>query len=73
MLDTEANVAVLTKTCECADSGCPMHMGESRCPVEITPMTETVVYRIDMNDETGTSMCEGCADDALDSGLFTTD
>jgi hypothetical protein len=29
-----------------------------------------VLYRVDMEDIGGTLMCECCADDALDSGLY---
>lgn len=49
--------------CECADSGCPC---EGRCD---SRATETV-FRIDMEDETGTAMCESCANDAHMTGLF---
>jgi hypothetical protein len=30
------------------------------------------LYRVDMEDETGTPMCESCGGDALDSGVFGT-
>lgn len=52
--------------CECCDSGCPIHEGEGQC----NNIGAVLVFRIDMDDETGTLMCEGCADDALESGLF---
>lgn len=54
--------------CECSDRGCPAHKGSSKCVNRAT----TIVYRIDMHDATGTAMCEACADDAFECGLFTT-
>ena len=50
--------------CECSDPGCKCCHGHCRKPAEQT------LCRVDMEDETGTLMCEGCADDAFDSGLF---
>ncbi len=52
--------------CECADIGCPVHHGVNACDGEATGR----LYRIDMLDESGTPMCEACADDAFSSGLF---
>ena len=52
--------------CECGDPGCPVCEGHCRKPAR------TTVYRSDMEDETGTPMCEGCAADCMDSGLFYT-
>lgn len=52
--------------CECGDPGCPICHGKCRKPAR------TTVYRSDMEDETGTPMCEGCAADCMDSGLFYT-
>lgn len=52
--------------CECTDPGCPVHKGKSDC----RNYARTIVYRVDMNDETGTAMCNRCADDAMDSGVF---
>jgi len=52
--------------CECGDPGCPICHGKCRKPAR------TTVYRSDMEDETGTPMCEGCATDCMDSGLFYT-
>lgn len=54
--------------CECSDPRCPAHAGAS-CEQVAT----ATLYRVDMTDETGTAMCSGCADDAMGSGLFTTD
>lgn len=56
-------------TCECSDPGCPAHKGVSHCATQATDL----LYRVDMQDETGTAMCDKCADDAFSSGLFTTE
>ena len=54
-------------TCECCDQGCPVHRNVAACG---RPATETV-RRIDMDDGlTRFKMCEGCAEDALASGVF---
>lgn len=54
-------------SCECADRGCAAHIGLSDCdgPHEYT------LFRVDMEDKTGTAMCEWCMEDAMESGLFT--
>lgn len=52
--------------CECGDPGCPVCHGHCRKPAR------TTVYRSDMEDETGTPMCEGCAADCIESGIFYT-
>lgn len=52
--------------CECSDPGCPVCQGHCRKPAR------TLVYRSDMEDETGTPMCSGCTEDCMDSGLFYT-
>jgi len=53
--------------CECGDPGCPVHKGSEKCSAKPTQR----LYRIDMEDETGTDMCDGCAEDAMDSGVFS--
>ncbi len=53
--------------CCCSDPGCPKHKGRSGCSYIAT----SIVYRIDMEDKTGTPMCSGCTEDALNSGVFT--
>lgn len=58
----------MTNCCMCADKGCPEHPGRDECVLVAT----TTLFRVDMEDETGTPMCDPCADDALGSGLFTT-
>jgi hypothetical protein len=53
--------------CECCDPGCPEHKGQSEC---FNSAQRKPLRRIDMDDVTGTLMCEACADDAMSSGLF---
>lgn len=55
-----------THECECSDPGCPMAHGSAchRKPC-------CTLYRVDMEDRTGTRFCEDCADDAWGSGVFT--
>lgn len=53
--------------CECTDMGCPVHLNTRDC----RNVAGTILYRIDMEDITGTAMCEGCAEDAQLTGLFT--
>jgi hypothetical protein len=55
--------------CECGDSGCPAHKGTMHCGRRAV----VTVFRVDMEDETGTIMCDACAADALESGVFTTE
>ena len=55
--------------CECSDRGCPVHEGDSECSRKAT----NHVWRVDMEDRDGLEMCEGCASDALDSGVFTSE
>lgn len=50
--------------CQCGDSECP------HCSGECADKATTTLFRVDMGDETGTSMCDECADDAYQSGLF---
>jgi hypothetical protein len=53
--------------CECVDPGCPEHRGISEC---FNSALRKALRRIDMDDHTGTLMCEACAEDAMSSGLF---
>jgi hypothetical protein len=55
--------------CRCADPGCPQHKGISRCAEEAC----VTLFRIDMDDETGTAFCGNCGADAIESGLFLPD
>lgn len=57
----------LSARCQCCDPGCPVHQGSGRCTAPAT----TVLFRVDMEDVTGTPMCDECAADGLESGLFT--
>lgn len=51
--------------CMCSDPGCPA------CKGYCNLAASTVVYRTDMEDESGSPMCTGCAVDAMESGVFT--
>jgi hypothetical protein len=67
--------------CLCADRGCPachgLHGNGFRATPGVSvklarlslPATYTL-QRVDMPDVTGTPMCDDCATDALESGLF---
>lgn len=52
--------------CECSDRRCPAHPGKDCSKVGRT----RTLYRVDMEDRTGTRFCSACASDAMDSGLF---
>lgn len=56
----------MKRLCECTDSGCPVHEGKEDCGRR----GNGTVYRVDMEDNTGTVMCAACADDAMQSGVF---
>lgn len=69
-LDEKTRTAVNAQAgalCECSDAGCAAHKGISKC----TNKADTILYRVDMDDASGTLMCSDCADDATTSGLFT--
>ena len=53
--------------CQCSDKYCHVHDGTPSCEQPAT----TTLYRVDMDDQTGTEFCEDCAADAMHSGLFT--
>lgn len=53
------------QTCECADPGCPY------CEGHCKNNGNFILYRIDMEDTSGTCFCEDCAEDAMESGVFT--
>ncbi len=53
--------------CECADPGCPVHNDTGDCQA----MGHITLFRVDMEDITGTVFCEPCSDDAIESGLFS--
>lgn len=50
--------------CGCCDPDCP-------CKGECTEYATVILYRIDMLDVQGLPMCITCADDALESGVFS--
>jgi hypothetical protein len=54
--------------CECTDSGCPIHKGIAECHVQ----ADVTLFRVDMDmeDDTPVIVCNGCAEDMVDSGLF---
>ena len=53
--------------CECSDPGCPEHLTSTECH----QYGRYTLYRIDMDDRTGTRMCSWCAEDAMECGLFS--
>jgi hypothetical protein len=55
-----------TNKCECYDKECSAHKG-TNCKRESRTKT---LYRIDMEDKTGTRFCDDCESDALESGLY---
>lgn len=59
-------VSKANRFCECVDKGCPVHQGVPEC----SEKARACLVRVDMEDETGTLMCQGCAEDAMDSGVF---
>lgn len=54
------------KKCECADPGCRAHLGRSKCNREAAQ----TLFRVDMEDKTGTRFCDHCTLDAMESGVF---
>lgn len=56
-----------TDNCECVDPKCPVCHG--RCSRVIGGF----LFRIDQVDEFGTGFCGPCGDDAMKSGVFTTE
>ena len=70
MANDQTDITLANETaipCGCVDPACPVHTNEA-CPMPATG----ILYRVDMDDTTGTNMCDDCAEDALDSGVFTT-
>lgn len=57
--------------CECYDAAC--HYDTRENPARCSAISRLrTLYRVDMDDTTGTRMCETCGADALESGLFDT-
>lgn len=52
-------------TCMDADPNCPVCHGQCQNKATIK------LYRIDMEDNYGTPMCENCSNDAFESGVFS--
>lgn len=52
--------------CECADRECA-------CGGNCNHQSVTTLFRVDMDDSTGTAFCDRCASDAMDCGLFSGD
>jgi hypothetical protein len=60
------------RACKCADRGCPVHKGTECTRMATREMPIVTLYRVDMDDRSGTPFCSMCAEDAMESGLFTT-
>lgn len=58
--------ALVRGRCQCNDTQCLIHKPSDICANTAT----TIMYRVDMTDETGTAVCDGCAEDMANSGLF---
>jgi hypothetical protein len=56
--------AKMKPKCECTDKGCT-------CKGKCTNNAAACLSRVDMEDRTGTLFCRACAEDAMESGLFT--
>jgi len=54
--------------CECADTACHSNPHD----VEAQILATSILFRVDMDDEYGVEFCNHCANDALESGVFTT-
>ena len=54
------------RTCDCCDPGCPVHPGGPQCDRQAT----VSLRRIDFEGQPICWMCNGCASDALESGVF---
>lgn len=60
------------RSCECADPGCPAcHGSHGRDHEPVKVAARIRLYRIDMEDTSGTDFCTACREDAERSGLFT--
>ena len=58
-----AVIASVKRPCECTDPGCS-------CKGACVFPSKRTLRRVDMADEAGTRVCEECAADAFESGLF---
>ena len=53
--------------CDCTDPGCPAHGGVSQCRTAAAVRLRRVDWGIDAGY---LRMCQACADDAMESGVF---
>lgn len=53
--------------CECSDPGC------NHCNGLCKARATNKAFRIDMQDESGVKFCRGCFEDAMESGVFSSD
>lgn len=56
--------------CECSDPGCKAHEGNSDCSKR--GLVKVARYDYETNGD-HFRFCDECADDALESGVFTTE
>lgn len=54
-------------TCECSDPACPHCSGKCKDQATMT------LWRVDMEDRTGSDFCQACGEDCMDAGVFTPD
>ena len=58
--------------CECFDTGDNHLINNSgRDGLQCTRKASVTLWRIDMEDITGTRFCDACAEDAMEAGVFT--
>ncbi len=58
--------------CECFDTGDNHPINNSgRDGLQCTRKATSTLWRVDMEDNSGTRFCEECGNDAMESGLFT--
>ena len=58
--------------CECFDTGDNHPINNSgRDGLQCTRKATMTLWRVDMEDVSGTRFCEECGSDAMDAGVFT--
>jgi hypothetical protein len=57
--------------CECSDPGCEHPCEPGRHTNQCTSKATCTLWRVDMEDVSGTRFCDDCASDAMDAGIFT--
>lgn len=77
------DVVIVKARCQCSDPGCvhAVQPGQSLLRRSLTSETRKSIrcseiathrlFRVDMEDLTGTAFCDACGDDAWETGLFT--